>query len=73
MAKGEGELSLRELAGREIADVYGYVSSELGGEDFKLTRVEFTDGESVFVEGEHDFPYLCETDRLFKLPEEDAQ
>ena len=73
------EISLSKLTGKVIADIRGYISSELGDPVFKLTKVEFTDGTFVGIEGEHDFPYLvrwdedqpnCDEETLERLEEE---
>jgi hypothetical protein len=48
------------LIGKPIKDIRGYISEELGGATWKLTKIEFEDGTFLGVEGEHDFPYLVE-------------
>jgi hypothetical protein len=52
------EISLVKLVGKDIKDVYGYLSDIGGGVTFKLTRIAFVDSTMLRVEGEHDFPYL---------------
>lgn len=69
------ETSLTEMSGKVVADVVGYRCDEFGEPTFKLTRVLFTDGTHVDIEGEHDFPYLSSIDpdllaRIAALPEE---
>lgn len=56
------EKSVATLFGKVIADVAGYRADEFGDPCFKLTRIYFTDGTSIDIEGEHDFPYLCTSD-----------
>jgi len=68
MAKRDYELDLSEVAGKSIANVYGYVSGEFGDPTFKLTRIEMSDGKIYDVEGEHDMPYLTDID--FELPDD---
>lgn len=65
------ELSLNDLIGnRLVVDVYGYMSSPFGGDpSFKLTRVLLSDGTTIGIEGEHDFPYLCDSDGVVTMPE----
>lgn len=58
------ELSLKELTGQKIEDVYFYVTEEFGFPVLKITRIIFTDGTSVYVEGEHDCPYISHTDEV---------
>lgn len=51
-------LSLTKLMGKQIKDIHGYLSSELGDPVFKMINVVFEDGTKLGAEGEHDFPYL---------------
>jgi hypothetical protein len=53
-------MKLSELYGKPIKDVEGYVTSYFGPDVlvFKISEVVFTDDTSVFVEGEHDIPYI---------------
>ncbi len=67
--KRDYELSLNELAGKPVSDIYGYISHEFEDPVFKLTRIILADGSSVDVEGEHDIPYIPENPAI-KLPEE---
>lgn len=67
--KRDSELSLNELVTSPVKDVFGYVSHEFGDPCFKLTRIEFADGRTVDVEGEHDMPYLCDSKEVVTLPE----
>lgn len=68
MPKRDYELSLNELAkGDAVSDIYGYISSELGDRVFKITRIQLASGCILDVEGEHDFPYVCD-DVYLDLP-----
>jgi len=53
----DGTISLTRLVG-PIKDVVGYVSTELSDVVFKLFRIDFVDGTSVWCEGEHDCAYV---------------
>jgi hypothetical protein len=60
---GDGySISLSELLkpGISIVDIHGYVTNKFGDPVFKLCKLVLSDGESVFVEGELDMPYLDE-------------
>lgn len=52
------EIDLEKLVGQRIVRVCGYLSRDLGDPLFKLTRIHFEGGEALWVEGEHDCPYL---------------
>lgn len=69
----DAEVSLTAMSGKVVADVVGYRCDMFGDPGFKLTRIIFTDGTAVDIEGEHDFPYLvCDDDllkRIEDLPE----
>lgn len=67
--KRNHELSLNEISTSPVKDVFGYVSNEFGDPCFKLTRIEFADGRTADVEGEHDMPYLCDCGDIVTLPE----
>lgn len=67
--KYDYELSMVELAGQGIRDIYGYVSHEFEEPVFKITRIEMEDGQLVDVEGEHDFPYICDGGEVIPLSE----
>jgi hypothetical protein len=54
-----GELSLEKIVGSRIKQVRGYVSRELGDPTFKLHSIDFANGLTLEIEGEHDFPYVC--------------
>lgn len=62
------EISLNEVTGKKVVDVYGYVSNKFGDAMFKITRLQLDDGTCLGVEGEHDFPYIAEE---LNLPEEE--
>lgn len=53
-------ISLEKLAGVKIKEIQGHVVNEFGDPTFKLFRICFENGDSCFVEGEHEFPYLTE-------------
>ena len=55
-------LSLTKLTGKKIKDVVGYVSNEFGDPTFKLSHIVMEDDKPLFIEGEHDFPYVCGVD-----------
>lgn len=64
---GDGySLSLLKLLPGKVAikDVAGYVTNEFGEPLFKLVYIELTNGEKIFVEGEHDLPYLATSQTL---------
>jgi len=71
MPKREYELSVNEILGKKIVDLYGYVSTEFGSEVFKLTRAVCDDESTIGIEGEHDFPYLSAN--IPELSEENLQ
>ena len=52
--------SLSQLTGKKIKDIAGYFSAEWGVDSlvFQLTQVEFEDGTHLWIEGEHDMPYV---------------
>lgn len=53
-------MKLSELAGKKVMDIDGYVTSEFGHDIlvFKISKVVFEDGSTVWAEGEHDIAYL---------------
>ena len=66
-AKVEGStylLSLVKITGKAIKDIHGYVTDPYDvAPTFKLIHVILEDDTSFYVEGEHDFPYLVDTDK----------
>lgn len=60
------ELGLSAILGKKVAEVAGYVSAEYGADTlvFKITRILFEDGSAQYVEGEHDMPYLPNTEKM---------
>lgn len=58
--KRKYEISLNDVTGLKVTDVYGYVSEEFGDKIFKITRIQLGDGSTLDVEGEHDLPYIAE-------------
>jgi len=57
---GTYEDSLSLLAGKQIKDVAGYISAAFGRHTlvFKISYILFEDGSKLYVEGEHDIPYI---------------
>ncbi len=71
LAKGSDfELSLSKLMGKEVTDVLGYVDNEFGDDPedlvFNITNIQFKDGSTADVGGEHDLPYLESYDKDFE-------
>lgn len=61
-------MKLSELL-KQNFDIEGYVSDPFGdGPTFVLTRVLLADGRAIFVEGEHDTPYLGDIRGILQLP-----
>ena len=56
-------ISLSKLIGKQIKDITGYLSGELGGVSFKVSDIILEDDTRISVEGEHDFPYLVSCGR----------
>jgi hypothetical protein len=54
-------LDLEKITGKKVSRIDGHVSSEFGRDVlvFELFRIHFEDGSSIFVEGEHDTPYIA--------------
>lgn len=46
--------------GVTIKDIQGHVTYEFGEPSFKLCNVLLSNGKTIGVEGEHDYPYLTE-------------
>jgi hypothetical protein len=69
--KASWEVSLNEViaSGATVADVFGYFTTECGEATFKLTRLVLNDGNTINVEGEHDFPYLTHNVGVLNIPE----
>ncbi len=68
--KPSDNLSFSKLMGKPVADLHGYISHEFGHSTpvFKISTVVFADGTSVWVEGEHDLPYIpAETETQLAL------
>ena len=56
-----GNISLNKLLGsNKIKDITGYISNEFGEPTFKLSRIILEDDNELWVEGEHDYPYVTE-------------
>jgi hypothetical protein len=58
----DNEIDLEVLTDSPIVRVVGYIANEFGDPSFKVTRIITQDGQSFYVEGEHDFPYLTGLD-----------
>ncbi len=52
-------ISLKKLLALDVVDIHGYIANEFGEPTFKPVKILFSDGSTIDVEGEHDFPYLC--------------
>lgn len=61
-----GSLSLAKLLsdGVKVVDVTGRISMEFGEPVFRLRSIVFSDETSAWCEGEHDLPYITETEHL---------
>lgn len=69
-------ISLEKLVKSKIKEVQGHLTTEFGEPTFQLFRIFFENGDSCFVEGEHDCPYLSagpelDEEELEKLAEEE--
>ena len=53
-------LSRPHFTSTSTADVEVSLSSEFGDVGLKLKRIVFTDGSKLWVEGEHDHPYVTD-------------
>lgn len=56
-------VSLTKLTGKTIKDIEMYPSMEFGEATLKVCWVIFEDGTRLWVEGEHDFPYVVDYSR----------
>lgn len=66
-------ISLTKLTGKVIKDIEFYPSMEFGEVGLKLCWVTFEDGTQLFIEGEHDFPYVVDYSKeRTLLPDEDV-
>lgn len=58
-----GNISLLKVLGeRKVKDIEGYISTEFGDHTFKLTALVLDNDKKMWFEGEHDFPYITDTD-----------
>jgi hypothetical protein len=66
------EVSLSKLTGKKILDIHGMITYPFNkGENlFQLTEIVFEDGSKIFLEGEHDCPYIPPTDKQPNLDED---
>lgn len=64
-----GSIDLEKLVGRKILRIEGHPSSEFGTDTmvFQIHSIVFEDGKKVFVEGEHDCPYIPSDDAELNL------
>lgn len=69
------KLSLSKFVGQKITDITGYPSCPFDEFTpvFKIHSVVFEDGTEVFVEGEHDTPYIPADDKLKNMDEKTLQ
>jgi hypothetical protein len=65
-----GNISLAKLTGKQIKDIRGYISNEWGSSFFKVSKVVFEDDSVLFMEGEHDMPYLPATEKQPNMDED---
>ena len=58
-----------ELVHKAIKDIGGYVTTEFGDDVpvFKISKIIFEDDTSIWVEGEHDIPYIPSSDKIAGL------
>jgi hypothetical protein len=66
----DGRISLVKLTGKPIKDIVGRISNEWGSTFFQVFKVVFEDGSILFMEGEHDCPYLPATNQQPNMDEE---
>jgi hypothetical protein len=59
-AEKYGAFDLEKVFGKKVKRVEGSVSGEFGRDTlvFQLHSIVFEDDEKIFVEGEHDCPYI---------------
>jgi len=60
VSETDTNISLSKLLGQKIVDIQGYISYEFGDPSFKMSKVILENGQHLWCEGEHDFPYLTE-------------
>lgn len=67
----ETYLSLSKLMVSKIKDIVGFLYDPFDNENviFKLSKVIFENGKSVFIQGEHDIAYIPPDDRIPELSE----
>lgn len=60
-------VSLSKLVGKNIKDIHVMITNAMFGDDYqiKLSRIVFEDGTDFLVEGEHDWPYVTFSERVF--------
>ncbi len=69
---GLNYIDLSKLVGKKITGVLGHLTDEFGQPNFQLDRIVFEDGTHLYVEGEHDFPYVTNGGTKDSLPEEEV-
>lgn len=67
--------SLSKFVGQKIVDITGYPACPFGESTpvFKIYSIVFEDGTRVFVEGEHDTPYIPADETLKNMDEDTLQ
>lgn len=60
------EKGLGAILGKKVVEVAGYPIAEFGKDTlvFKITRLLFDDGSALYVEGEHDMPYIPNNEEM---------
>lgn len=64
-------ISLSKLMDKSVVDVVGSITKEFGDPTFQMSKIIFSDGTTLWAEGEHDMPYL--TDGTAKMDGEQMQ
>lgn len=66
--------SLNKFVGKKIADILGFPADPFGGTPvFEIKQLLFDDGSTVWVEGEHDTPYLPSDESMQNMDEDTLQ
>jgi len=58
--------SLEDITGLKVVGVMGYPSAEFGTDvmTFQIHSIVLENGTHLFVEGEHDYPYISSDNRV---------
>lgn len=56
--KSDGNISLVKLTGLKIKDIQCWISNEFGDPVLQVSRIVFENDVTVWMEGEHDMPYI---------------